>query len=118
MKVDEYKSTKKKKAPVRKSSNGSRSSAPLPMTAVAALISADVPLRVRQDNPKGGASKARFERYMPAQSAREFVVLGGTKGDLQNDLLKGHVFLLSSEGPDAHDVDWRKDPRVIAATIG
>ena len=91
LKVDEYKSTKKKKAPARKSSNGSRSSAPLPMTAVAALISADVPLRVRQDNPKGGASKARFERYMPAQSAREFVVLGGTKGDLQNDLLKGHV---------------------------
>ena len=118
LKVDEYKSTKKKKAPARKSTNGSRSSAPLPMTAVAALISADVPLRVRQDNPKGGASKARFERYMPAQSAREFVVLGGTKGDLQNDLLKGHVFLLSSEGPDAHDVDWRKDPRVIAATIG
>ena len=55
---------------------------------------------------------------MPTQSAREFVVLGGTKGDLQNDLLKGHVFLLSSEGPDAHDVDWRKDPLVIAATIG
>ena len=51
-------------------------------------------------------------------SAREFVALGGTKCDLQNDLLKGHVFLLSSEGPDAHDVDWRKDPRVIAATIG
>ena len=90
----------------------------LPIMAITALIFDDVPLRVRQDNPKGGASKARFERYMPAQSAREFVVLGGTKGDLQNDLLKGHVFLLSSEGPDAHDVDWRKDPRVIAATIG
>ena len=94
-----------------------RSSAPLPMIAVTALISADVPLRVRQDNPKRGASKARFERYMPAKSAREFVLLGGTKGDLQNDLLKGHVFLLSSEGPDAHDIDWRKDPRVIAAKI-
>ena len=108
------------------SSGSSRSPGPkarLPMTAVTALISADVPLRVRQDNPKRvragqGASKARFERYMPAQSAREFVALGGTKEDLQNDLLKGHVFLLSSEGPDAHDVDWRKDPRVIAATTG
>jgi hypothetical protein len=84
---------------------------PLPMIAVTALISADVPLRVRQDNPKLGASKVRFERYMPAQSAREFVALGGTKEDLQNDLLKGHVFLLSSEGDD---VDWRQDPRVIA----
>jgi hypothetical protein len=88
------------------------------MTAVAALISADVPLRVRQDNPKGGASKARFDKYMAAQSAREFIVLGGTKGDLQYDMIRGHVHLLSGDGPDAHDIEWRKDPRVIAATIG
>ena len=96
----------------------SHSSSLLPMTAVAALIRDDVPLRVRQDNPKRGASKARFERYMDAEWAREFVALGGTKEDLQYDLLNGHVFLLSSEGPDAHDVDWWKDPRVIAATRG
>ena len=119
LKVDEYKSTKKKKAPVRKSSNGSRS---FSAAADDGRRRADFRRRASEGppgQPEGGASKARFERYMPAQSAREFVVLGGTKGDLQNDLLKGRrVFLLSSEGPDAHDVDWRKDPRVIAATIG
>ena len=98
----------------------------LPTVTMASTMSRLVPTRILLACPKAtsaigsleGASKARFERYMPAQSAREFVVLGGTKGDLQNDLLKGHVFLLSSEGPDAHDIDWRKDPRVIAATIG
>lgn len=117
LKVDEYRPSKKK-AVARKTSSGPRSAAPLPMTAVAALISADVPLRVRQENPKGGASKARFDKYMAAQSAREFIVLGGTKGDLQYDMIRGHVHLLSGDGPDAHDIEWRKDPRVIAATIG
>ena len=54
---------------------------------------------------------------MPAQSAREFVVLGGTKGDLQSDG-KGPSSCCRPRGRTRTILIERKDPRVIAATIG
>ena len=39
---------------------------PLPMAVISKVIEEDVKLRVRQDNPKGGRSRERFDGYMRA----------------------------------------------------
>ncbi len=60
----------------------------------AALVERAAPIRVRQDNPKKGASALRYAKYMAATTAKEFISLGGTRADLKHDINKGFVKVL------------------------
>ena len=60
----------------------------------AALVERAAPIRVRQDNPKKGASALRYAKYMAATNAKEFIQLGGTRADLKHDINKGFVKVL------------------------
>ena len=84
------------------------------MAAIAMLVGDAVPLAVRQHNPKGGASRARYEGYKSATNAKVFIALGGSKGDLQNDLIKGHIQLL---GPDGEPIEWHTHEHVVAVAV-
>ena len=64
----------------------------------AVLVERAAPIRVRQDNPKKGASALRYAKYMAATTAKEFIDLGGTRADLKHDINKGFVKVL---GPTA-----------------
>ncbi|KAH8046536.1 potassium:proton antiporter [Aureococcus anophagefferens] len=104
------------KAKPKASAGGGRapSKHPLPMAAIAMLVGDAVPLAVRQHNPKGGASRARYEGYKSATNAKVFIALGGSKGDLQNDLIKGHIQLL---GPDGEPIEWHTHEHVVAVAV-
>jgi len=58
------------------------------------LVERAAPIRVRQDNPKKGASALRYAKYMAATTAKEYIALGGSRADLKNDINKGFVKVL------------------------
>ena len=68
--------------------------------------------QVAAANPKSGASAVRYAAYATATTAAEFLALGGSRGDLQNDLFKGMVELLS-DGGDV--LDWKSHAFVVEA---
>jgi len=80
----------------------------LPGAAVADMINDDLAIVVAQVNPKKGRSADRYELYKHAKTTRQFLDLGGSRADLRNDLVRGHVSL-----PDG--ADWRELPCVIDA---
>ena len=58
------------------------------------LVDRAAPIAVVQKNPKRGASGKRFEKYMAATTAKEFLELGGTRADLKYDIARGWVTVL------------------------
>ncbi|KAH8068699.1 potassium:proton antiporter [Aureococcus anophagefferens] len=82
------------KAKPKASAGGGRapSKHPLPMAAIAMLAGDAVPLAVRQHNPKGGASRARYEGYKSATNA-------------------------SSSGPDGEPIEWHTHEHVVAVAV-
>lgn len=78
----------------------------LPGPAVSAMIEDNIAIVVNAINPKKGRSADRYELYKHATTTREFLKLGGSKADLQNDLIRGHVSLAGS-------ADWRELETVV-----
>ena len=58
------------------------------------LVDRAAPIAVVQKNPKRGASGKRFEKYMAATNASQFLELGGTRADLKYDIARGWVTVL------------------------
>ena len=58
------------------------------------LVDRAAPIAVVQKNPKRGASGERFDKYMAATTAAEFLELGGTRADLKYDIARGWVTVL------------------------
>ena len=58
------------------------------------LVDRAAPIAVVQKNPKRGASGKRFDKYMAATNAAEFLELGGTRADLKYDIARGWVTVL------------------------
>ena len=58
------------------------------------LVARAAPVAVARKNPKRGASGERFEKYMAATTAAEFLALGGTRADLKYDIARGWVTVL------------------------
>ena len=58
------------------------------------LVDRAAPIAVVQKNPKRGASGKRFDKYMAATTAKEFLELGGTRADLKYDIARGWVTVL------------------------
>ena len=56
--------------------------------------------RVQQENPKSGASEARYEKYKAARTLGEIIKLGGSRGDIGNDMLRGYIVV---EDTSIHD---------------
>ena len=50
--------------------------------------------RGRAEEPEAGASGERFEKYMAATNAAQFLALGGTRADLKYDIARGWVTVL------------------------
>ena len=50
--------------------------------------------RVQQDNPKKNMSADRYERYKAARTLQQVLDLGGSRGDIANDMLRGYICLL------------------------
>ena len=44
-----------------------------------------------QENPKKNDAKLRYEKYKSATNYDEFLKLGGSNGDLRNDLQKKYI---------------------------
>ena len=61
---------------------------------VGSLVKRGARIAVVQKNPKRGASGERFEKYMAATTADEFLELGGTRADLKYDIARGWVTVL------------------------
>ena len=66
---------------------------------VQAWIDAKAPLQLQQENPKERTSKSwtRYESYKKAKSFNEIQQLGGTRGDIYNDMKKGFLKKLTAE---------------------
>ena len=45
--------------------------------------------KVQQENPKKNMSADRYERYKAARTLQEVLDLGGSRGDIGNDMLRG-----------------------------
>ena len=58
------------------------------------LVDRAAPIAVVQKNPKRGASGKRFDKYMAATTAKEFLELGRTRADLKYDIARGWVTVL------------------------
>ena len=65
------------------------------------LVDRAAPIAVVQKNPKRGASGERFDKYMAATTAAEFLELGGTRADLKYDIARGWVTVLDRAPPPA-----------------
>mmetsp|Transcript_13546 Transcript_13546/g.40339 ORF Transcript_13546/g.40339 Transcript_13546/m.40339 type:complete len:275 (+) Transcript_13546:195-1019(+) len=46
---------------------------------------------VQQENPKKGVSAQRYDRYKAATTLGEILDLGGSRGDIGNDLVRGYI---------------------------
>lgn len=53
--------------------------------------------RVQQDNPKKNMSADRYERYKAARTLQQVLDLGGSRGDIGNDMLRGYIVLEDRE---------------------
>ena len=53
----------------------------------------DVRITMKRSNPKlkGGASRERYESYKRAKTLKDFLLRGGTKGDLKWDYIHGFI---------------------------
>ena len=51
---------------------------------------------LQQENPKRGTSAARYDRYKCATSLQMVLDLGGSRGDLANDIIKGFIHIEGS----------------------
>ena len=49
----------------------------------------DARCRVDQNNPKKQASAERYEKYKHARTLGEVLKLGGSRGDIGNDMIRG-----------------------------
>ena len=47
--------------------------------------------RVQQDNPKKGVSADRYDRYKAARTLQQILDLGGGRGDIGNDMVRGYI---------------------------
>ena len=47
--------------------------------------------RVQQDNPKKNMSADRYERYKAARTLQQVLDLGGSRGDIGNDMVRGYI---------------------------
>ena len=47
--------------------------------------------RVQQENPKKGASADRYDRYKAARTLQQVLDLGGSRGDIANDMVRGYI---------------------------
>ena len=56
---------------------------------------------LQQENPKRGTSAARYDRYKCATSLQMVLDLGGSRGDLANDIIKGFIHIEDQSGKDA-----------------
>ena len=79
-------------------------------------VAAAAPPRRASDGNADASPRVQPLRRRRAKSAKAFVKLGGSKGDLQNDLVKGHVWLLDGE-TDA-EMPWSKHPFFWKAKAG
>ena len=79
----------------------------LPRSFVDDIIKADATIRVLEANPKGGVSADRYEKYKKATSVQKFLDLGGSKGDLKNDIERDYVTFV--------DDRWQTDQRRVDA---
>jgi hypothetical protein len=85
--------------------NGSRSSTPrVPKDPSLPRVAAPAPddpriIATLKDNPKKVSSQSfqRYALYKVGMSVAEFIAAGGTKGDVQHDLSKGFITLVSPE---------------------
>ena len=66
------------------------------------LIERAAPLEIQTENPKKGASAARFDAYKGSTTAKEFVEKGGTKADLKYDIGRGYARVLDRGPPLIH----------------
>ena len=55
--------------------------------------------RVQQDNPKKNMSADRYERYKAARTLQQVLDLGGSRGDIANDMLRGYIVVEDREMP-------------------
>ena len=53
--------------------------------------------RVQQDNPKKNMSADRYERYKAARTLQQVLDLGGSRGDIANDMLRGYIVVEDRE---------------------
>lgn len=51
----------------------------------------DARCRVDQNNPKKQASAERYEKYKHARTLGEVLKLGGSRGDIGNDMIRGYI---------------------------
>ena len=58
------------------------------------LIMRNAPISVDQLNLRMRSAKVRYERYKVARTMQEYLALGGTKEDLETDLIRGFVRVL------------------------
>ena len=54
-------------------------------------IAEDAKCTFQQQNPKGGKSKDRYEKYKKATTVRQIKELGGKRDDIKNDVEKGFL---------------------------
>ena len=88
------------------------------------LIERAAPLEIQTENPKKGASAARFDAYKNSTNAKEFCEKGGTKADLKYDIARGygsldrgpplvHAQARSIRPAQAPPVDGPQSPSVV-----
>ena len=69
------------------------------------LFGSDAEIRILQKNPKrsGTLSHRRYEKYKAAKTVKEFLELGGTRGDLRHDTRPENGFIVALHTTDAAD---------------
>lgn len=72
----------------------------LPIYAISSMIEQNLGIVVGAVNPKRGRSAERYERYKYARTTQEYLKLGGSKLDLQFDMIRDYVSLTGG-------ADWR-----------
>jgi hypothetical protein len=84
------------KSPSAKSPSRAKG-AQLPGELINRLLAQKAAISIQQDNPKRGKSREVYEGYKGAGTIDQVLQMGGTKGDLKNDLQKG-LILCTDEG--------------------
>ena len=73
--------------------------------AAPARLGDEVRIDVQQDNPKRAGSKShtRYEAYKAATTVGQMLAMGGTRGDVTNDVDHGYITVDGAVSPDAQD---------------
>ena len=88
-------------------------------TAAPARLGDDTRIDVQQDNPKRAGSKShtRYEAYKAATTVGQMLAMGGTRGDIANDVDHGYIAVDGAVSPDApDDAAGRTTPATPGAT--